>query len=112
MLRAGSAVTVSMVAKTVPNGLIIPAQAVVADEEGKKSVMVVGSDGAAHKREVETGIQSAASVQIVTGLKPGEQVVTVGAYGLPDNTKVKVEAPAVPGKEEDQAKDKGESGGN
>src|SRR5438874_211996 len=112
VLRAGSAVTVSMVAKTVPNGLIIPAQAVVADEEGKKSVMVVGSDGAAHKREVETGIQSAASVQIVTGLKPGEQVITVGAYGLPDNTKVKVEAPAVPGKEEDQAKDKGESGGN
>jgi hypothetical protein len=47
----------------------------------------------AHKREVETGIQSPDAVQIVSGLKAGEQVVSTGAYGLPENTKVKPESP-------------------
>jgi HlyD family secretion protein len=108
VLKAGASASLSMVAKTVSNALIVPAQAVVTDEEGKKSLMVVGSDGNAHKRDVETGIQTTDAVQIVSGVKPGEQVVSVGAYGLPDNTKVKVEAPAQPGKEKegDQAKDK------
>ena len=109
-MKAGASAAVSMMAKTVPDALIVPAQALVTDEEGKKSVMVIGNDGVAHKREVETGIQTADAVQIVTGVKPGEQVVSVGAYGLPDNTKVKVEAPPAPGKEggdEDKGGDKG-----
>jgi mannose-1-phosphate guanylyltransferase/phosphomannomutase len=81
---------------------------VVTDEDGKKSLMVIGSDGNAHKRDVQTGIQTTDSVQIVSGVKPGEQVVSVGAYGLPDNTKVKVEAAPQPGKEKegDQGQDK------
>jgi multidrug efflux pump subunit AcrA (membrane-fusion protein) len=74
--------------------------------------MVIGSDGMAHKREVETGIQTSDSVQIVSGVKPGEQVVSVGAYGLPDNTKVKVEAPATPGGDEGKDSDKGDKGGS
>ena len=96
ILKAGSSATLSMVAKTVPDALTVPAQALLTDEQGQKSVMVVGNDGAAHKRDVETGIQTADSVQIVSGLKPGERVVSTGAYGLPDNTKVKVETSAAP----------------
>jgi multidrug efflux pump subunit AcrA (membrane-fusion protein) len=119
VLRAGSSASVSMTAKTVDDALIVPAQALVTDEEGKKSLMVVGSDGVAHKRDVETGIQTTDSVQIASGVKPGEQVVTAGAYGLPDNTKVKIEAApasANEGGNEEKAdngnKDKGdESGG-
>jgi len=110
-LKAGSSASLSMVAHTVPDALIVPAEALVTDEEGKKSVMVIGGDGVANKREVETGVQTADSVQIVSGVKPGEQVVSTGAYGLPDKTKVKVEAPAAPGKEGgDEGKDKGEGG--
>jgi len=110
-LKAGSSASVSMVAQTVPDALIVPAEALVVDDEGKKSVMVIGSDGIAHKREVETGVQTTDSLQIVSGVKPGEQVVSAGAYGLPDKTKVKVEAPAPPGKEGgDEGKDKGEGG--
>ena len=112
VLKAGSSATVSMTAKTAANALIVPAQALVSDEEGKKSVMVIGNDGVAHKREVETGIQTSDSVQIVSGLKPGEQVVSVGAYGLPDNTKVKVEAPAPAGGEEGKDSDKEDKGGS
>jgi len=113
VLKAGASTTLTMTAKTVPNALTIPAQAVVTDEDGKKSVMVIGSDGMAHKREVETGIQNQESIQIVSGLKPGEQIVAVGPYGLPDNTKVKVEAPPQPGGESNDGngKDKDAEGG-
>ena len=108
VLRAGSSVSISMVAKTVDDALVVPAQALVSDEEGKKSVMVVGSDGVAHKRDVDVGIQTSDAVQLLKGVKSGEQVVSAGAYGLPDNTKVKAEA-AAPAKEgADENKDKGE----
>ena len=110
VLRAGSSANLSMVAKTVPDALTVPAPALITNEEGKKSVMVIGSDGKAHKRDVETGIQTATAVQIVNGVKPGEQVVSIGAYGLPDNTKVKVEAATPPGKPGGE-EDKGEKGG-
>ncbi len=114
VLKAGASTTLTMTAKTVPDALIVPSQAVVTDEDGKKSVMVIGSDGVAHKREVETGIQNQDSVQVISGLKAGEQIVAVGPYGLPDNTKVKVEAPPPPGGEgdEDKGKDKDKEGGN
>lgn len=110
VLRAGSSVSLSMVAKTVPDALTIPAPALITDEEGKKSVMVIGADGKAHKRDVETGIQTATAIQVVNGLKTGEQVVSTGAYGLPDNTKVKVEAATPPGKQGGEEA-KGEKGG-
>ena len=111
VLKAGSSATLSMVAKTVPDALTVPAEALVTDEEGKKTVMVVGSDGKAHKREVETGVQTAEAIQIVSGVKAGEQVVSTGAYGLPDNTKLKVEAAPAPGKEGgDEDKDKEDKG--
>ena len=107
-LKAGASASLSMVAKTVDDALIVPAQALITDEEGKKSVMVIGSDGVAHKREVEIGILTPDSVQIANGVKPGEQVVTVGAYGLPDNTKVKIEAAAPAKAGGDEGKDKGD----
>jgi HlyD family secretion protein len=66
--------------------------------------MVIGSDGRANKREVQTGIQQGGQIQIKSGLNAGERVVTTGAYGLPDKTKVRVDSatsqpPPAPGKE-------------
>jgi multidrug efflux system membrane fusion protein len=55
--------------------------------------MVVDSQSQASSRDVKIGIQSGQQVQIVSGLKPGEMIVTEGAYGLPDKTKVKIEKP-------------------
>ena len=41
----------------------------------------------------KTGVRQDNQVQIVSGLKDGEQVVTAGAYGLPDNTRVQLRRP-------------------
>ena len=50
--------------------------------------MTVGPDRKAHLQEVQAGIQKGNEIQILSGLKPGERVITKGAYGLPDGTQV------------------------
>ena len=52
--------------------------------------MVVGSDGVAHQVAVTTGIAGDDQTQILYGLSAGQQVVTTGAAGLDDRTRVKV----------------------
>jgi hypothetical protein len=52
--------------------------------------MVVGADGAAHKTAVELGISDGEDVQVTKGLDASETVITTGAYGLDDGTKVKI----------------------
>ncbi len=92
-LRPGSSVRLSIVAQTIPNALVIPAQALLTAEDGTTSVMVAGSDGKAHQTAVKIGVKQGDQVQIVDGLKAGENVVTVGAYGLPDGAKIKIQEP-------------------
>lgn len=89
--KAGASVNLTMVSKTAAEAIVIPKSALLVDPKEGSSVMVVGSDGHAHQRKVQTGIQEDDRVEIVEGLKEGEVVVTVGAYGLPDNVKVTVE---------------------
>lgn len=96
-LRPGSTVRVSMVAETVPDAVVIPASALLKTPEGETTVMLAGADGRAHEQAVETGIRHEDAVQIVKGLKPGDTVITTGAYGLPDKTKIRAAAPAPSG---------------
>ncbi len=89
-LRPGSTVTLTVVAETVANALAVPAESLIQTGNGADAVMLVGADGRAHQRPVELGIRQRDEVQITSGLKEGERVVTSGAYGLPDNTRVKL----------------------
>lgn len=90
-LKPGATVQLEMVAQTVENAIAVPAAAVLTASDGTTSVMVVGADGRAHQTSVKTGIRQGDDVQILSGIQAGERVVTGGAYGLPDGTKVKVQ---------------------
>lgn len=92
-LRPGTTVRLSINAQTVHDALVIPTAALLNASGDAAQVMVIDSQSVAQSRDVKIGIQSDQNVQIVSGLKPGEQVVSQGAYGLPDKTKVKVEKP-------------------
>lgn len=96
-LKPGSTVSLSIVAKTVKDALVVPTQAVLTAPDATASVMVIGSDGEAHQTSVKTGIRTGGEAQILSGLRKGQQVVTAGAYGLPDGTKVTVSAPPASG---------------
>jgi hypothetical protein len=67
------------------------------------AVMVVGTDDRAHRHAVQLGVRQGDQVQVVSGLQPGDRVITTGAYGLPDNTRVRLEGQ--PTKEATTAKD-------
>jgi HlyD family secretion protein len=94
-LKLGTTVQLSMVAKTIADALVVPAVALLTSPEGGTSVMLAGNDGRAHQKDVKVGIKQGDQVQILEGLQPGEKVVSSGAYGLPDNTKIKVESQQV-----------------
>jgi len=102
-LRPGTTGQVSITAQTVHDALIVPVSALLNATGNQAQVMVIGADGTAQSRDVKTGIKTSEDVQIISGLKAGEQVVTEGAYGLADKTKVKVEKPSA----EPEAGDKG-----
>jgi multidrug efflux pump subunit AcrA (membrane-fusion protein) len=91
-----------MVSEAVSDALVVPASAVLTGADGATTVMVIAEDQHAHQRAIKVGIRQDDKLQITEGLKEGQRVVTEGAYGLPDNAKVSVEAPAEAEKEGDK----------
>ncbi len=96
-LKVGSPVKVSITGKTIAQAWKVPDSAVATADDGSKSVMVVGSDGAAHRKPITLGIDDGKEVQVVSGLAPADLVITVAPYGLDEGTKVKVSAAAPAG---------------
>jgi len=93
-LKPGTSVQLSLTAKTVKDALVVPAAAVISAADGSSAVMIAGSDGKAHQKTVKLGIRQDDDIQILEGVTEADKVVATGAYGLPDNTKIKIEAPA------------------
>jgi HlyD family secretion protein len=103
-LKLGSTVQISIDAGEVRDAVVVPASALLSSDEGGDKVVVVGTDGRSQERAVKVGIRSGDDVQILSGVKPGEQVITVGALGLDDKVRVEVTKPG--GAEPDSAGDK------
>jgi HlyD family secretion protein len=93
-LKPGMTIQVQIAATTARDALAVPASAVFKNTDGTNFVLVAGTDEKAHVKAVEVGIRGADEVQILSGIKEGEAVVTSGGYALPDNTSIKVAAPA------------------
>jgi multidrug efflux pump subunit AcrA (membrane-fusion protein) len=100
-LKLGSTVQVSIDAGEVPDAVVIPADALLSSDEGGDKVMIAGADGRSHERAVKVGIRSGDDVQILSGVKPGEQVITVGALGLDDKVKIEITKPGAEGGDKD-----------
>jgi RND family efflux transporter MFP subunit len=90
-LAAGTPVQVEILAEEHKGVVVVPAAAVVKEDE-KASVFVVEADGKAHRRGVTLGIETTEEVEIEKGVKAGEKVVVKGHDELPDGAKVTVEA--------------------
>jgi HlyD family secretion protein len=92
-LKVGTPVKAVITGRTVPQAWKIPSVAVLSAQDGSKSVLVAGSDGAAHRKSVTLGITDGESVQVLSGLAPSDTVITTGAYGLEEGTKIKIGKP-------------------
>ncbi|MDR3748982.1 MAG: efflux RND transporter periplasmic adaptor subunit [Acidobacteriota bacterium] len=91
-LRPGTSVNISMVAQTLNDAILVPAAALLKTPEGEATVMIMSGDRA-RQVSIETGIREGDKIQITKGLSGGETVIVTGAYGLPDNTRVKIAEP-------------------
>jgi len=93
-LRPGELVQFKVVTETQTNCLAAPAESVVTDESGESAVWLVNADQAT-RTNVEVGLREGDWVEIsASGLKGGDTVVTIGAYGLPDKTQIKTSNPS------------------
>ncbi len=102
-LRPGMSAQLAITAHTVHDALVVPNNALLNASGDSAQVMVVDSQSVAQSRDVKLGIQTPQETQVVSGLKAGEQVVTQGAYGLPDKTKVRIEKPEAAAKPEEKS---------
>jgi membrane fusion protein (multidrug efflux system) len=71
-----------------PNAIMIPSQAVIPQARGKKVAVYRG--GIAAFEDVETGARDSALVQITSGLKVGDTIITTGLMSLKPNGKVQL----------------------
>ena len=78
-LIPGQAVEVYLKSRPIENALVLPMSALL-EEQGNFFVYVQVAGESFNKRQVKIGAQDGASVQIISGLNPGERVVTKGAY--------------------------------
>lgn len=73
---------------TDPNGIVIPTQAILPQARGKK--VIVYRSGVATFTDVTTGIRDSSLVQILTGLKAGDTIITTGLMSLKPDAKVEM----------------------
>jgi multidrug efflux pump subunit AcrA (membrane-fusion protein) len=109
--KAGTPVHVSLTAHTLVDAITVPNEALITTKAGTPAVMVVGPDNVAHQKDVKTGITDGEDTQILSGLQPGDLVVTTGAYGMDDGTKVKITAPATGDEKDEKPSTANEKGG-
>jgi membrane fusion protein (multidrug efflux system) len=86
-LRIGETIFGQIVVGTRPKAIAVPLEALVPEGEGFK-VFVVDSANIAHEQEVKVGARTDSTAEVLEGLKPGDRVVTYGAYGVEDSVKV------------------------
>ena len=91
-LRPGQFVRARIVTEERTGRLVVPRDSVVKADEGQVIYVVEGDK--AVQMPVKTGLRDGNLVEVeADGLKEGDTIVTVGAYGLPKETKVKITKP-------------------
>lgn len=79
--------------ETATEAVVLPGDAVLVMPNGEKIAFIL-KDGKAQRRVVQTGLEAEGRVQIVSGIQPGETVITAGNEKLKDGMEVKAQGGA------------------
>lgn len=90
-LKAGMFTRVELKYDTHENVITVPYSALI-NQDNKQALYVINGTNA-NRREVEIGYREGDAVEIVSGIKPGEVVVTRGQQNLKDQSLVEVITP-------------------
>jgi len=89
-LRPGQFVSVRIITDERRDCLTVPSRSIVKNEKGEWVISLVTGKWAV-QQPVQVGVREGDKVQIHSlVLRPGDQVVTTGAYGLPERTKIRI----------------------
>ncbi len=88
----GEPVKADIVLARHARALLIPRAAVLYD--GPQPYVFVAAGGAAHRRNIALGVETAAAAEAAKGLSAGERVVAEGASALEDGMAIREAAPA------------------
>lgn len=88
VLKPGMFATVRIITARRPQTLIIPKKALVLETDEDDVFLI--EDGKVRRVAVELGFAEGDQVEIVSGLKEGDQVVTIGHEGLKDGATVRL----------------------
>jgi HlyD family secretion protein len=80
-LRPGMSVSVHIILEQARNVVTVPLDAVAGADGERPTVTVMAPSGKTKVQKVELGIEDNKSVQIVSGLRPGAQIVLPGSEG-------------------------------
>ncbi len=86
-LPIGLTLEVNIVTRRTDRALLVPASAVIND------FAWVSENGHAHRRRVTTGIAGTDEVQILSGLKPGDSVISAPPSDLAEGERIKARKP-------------------
>jgi membrane fusion protein (multidrug efflux system) len=84
----GMFVKIRFVLDVKEDALLVPAESVIPELSGYK-VFVVGADGNAEQRMIEIGTRTDTQVQVISGLKEGDLVLTTGVMQVRQGMPVK-----------------------
>jgi RND family efflux transporter MFP subunit len=88
-IKAGMFATVSLVTNTRRNVPVIPREAVI-NTYGSWIVFTVNEENTAVRREISLGLENERFVEVLSGLEPGELVVSAGQNFLSDGDSVRI----------------------
>jgi membrane fusion protein (multidrug efflux system) len=87
-LLPGQFVKVEVILASINNAILAPTEAVIPEQAGKKVFIL--ENGKAKEVFVETGIRTANSLEVLSGLKPGDTLLTTGILQLRPGMDIKI----------------------
>ncbi|MHB0971476.1 MAG: efflux RND transporter periplasmic adaptor subunit [Thermoanaerobaculia bacterium] len=88
VVRPGGFVTVDIVRDTREKAMLVPRTAVI--RELRDAHVFVAEKGVARKRAVHLGIEEGETIEVLGGVKAGEQVIVTGQGSLKEGSPVKI----------------------
>lgn len=88
LIKPGMIARSALVRRTYPDSITVPIFSVLSVENQR--YVMLEKDGAARTRPIEVGVLQGNSVQVVSGLLPGERLIVAGQRDLQDGDPVRV----------------------
>ena len=87
-LYPGTFANVILPLETIEDALLVPTESLIPIQNGK--MIFIAEGGKAKQIKVETGSRTDSSVRVISGLKPGDTILTSGVMSLKEGVPVKV----------------------